>query len=116
MPLRTSLVSARSGEGLRELCDLIAERSRAGDATMTFRIPHDQGAAVALLHARCHVFELHADDDATMARARVPRSVAGRLRRFVIAGEVDPVSPRGESDEMSVSRPCREHRSTDIGL
>ena len=79
------LLSARTGEGLDELAAVVAARARVADVTLTLRIPHADGAALAAVRARADVLRAESDDLATLVEARLPPDLAGRLRRYSVS-------------------------------
>jgi GTP-binding protein HflX len=79
------LVSARSGEGIADLAAFVAGRAREADVTLTLRIPHADGAALAAIRARADVLRAESDESGTLVEARLPPDLAGRLRRYSVS-------------------------------
>jgi GTP-binding protein HflX len=75
-------VSAVSGEGLDELLSAIDGALRPTTRTVTLRIPHADGAALALCYERGHVFT-RADDEAhVQLQVALPTKVVGALAPY----------------------------------
>jgi GTPase len=78
-------VSARTGEGMEKLVDLIGQRLRALARIVELLVPYDRGDVLASLHRDADVLvEVHADDGARV-RARVPDRDLARLDPFIVA-------------------------------
>jgi GTPase len=69
-------VSARTGDGLEQLRRRMSELVVATDQTVDVTIPYERGDLVARLHATEHT------PQGTRIKARVPSSLAARLREF----------------------------------
>jgi len=80
-------VSARTGEGIAQLAELVATSARAGHVELRLRLPHREAALLAALEASAQVLERAVGDEATLLRALVPPALAGRVRDFVVADE-----------------------------
>jgi GTP-binding protein HflX len=77
--------SARTGEGVDKLTETIGGRLRALSPIYELLVPYERGDVLASLHRDGEVLvEVHADDG-TRVRARLPESVASRVRDFVTA-------------------------------
>jgi GTP-binding protein HflX len=75
-------VSAVSGEGLDELLSAIDGALRPGTWTVTLRIPHADGAALALCYERGRVFT-RADEEAhVQLQVALPTTVVGTLAPY----------------------------------
>lgn len=75
-------VSARTGEGVDELLDVIGKRLRALDAVVELVVPYERGDVLAALHREGEVLvEVHGDDG-TRVRARLPEE--GRFAEFLM--------------------------------
>ncbi len=77
-------VSAKSEEGLDELRRRVAAAARAADETLLLEIPHSEGALLAAVRAHGEVLELRFETDGVVVSARVPKPLAGRVRRFIV--------------------------------
>jgi GTP-binding protein HflX len=80
-------VSARSGEGIAQLAEFVAAAARAGHVELRLRLPHREGALLTAIEASALVLERTVGDEATLLRALVPPTLAGRVRAFVVAGD-----------------------------
>jgi len=75
-------VSAVSGEGIDELLSAIDGALRPGTQTVTLRIPHGDGAALALCYDRGHVFARSDDDGHVRVQVALPTKVVGSLATY----------------------------------
>jgi GTPase len=79
---RAVAVSAATGDGMDELLSAIDGALRPGTETVTLRIPHRDGAALALCYDRGRVFT-RADDDAhVQVQVALPRQMVGALAPY----------------------------------
>jgi GTP-binding protein HflX len=79
-------VSARSGEGLDELRQRVAERFGERFEAVRLLIPYDEGARLAELYALGTPVDERADrPEGVFVRARLPRREVRRFARFLIA-------------------------------
>jgi GTP-binding protein HflX len=75
-------VSARTGEGIDALVELIGKRLRALAHIVELAVPYDRGDVLAALHRDGEVLvEVH-EADAVRVRARLPEASAGRYAAF----------------------------------
>ena len=75
-------VSARTGEELEKLTEVIGARLRSLTPIYELLVPYERGDVLAALHRDGEVLvEVHADDG-TRVRARLPESVASRVAEF----------------------------------
>nr|WP_263411681.1 GTPase HflX [Terriglobus tenax] len=86
-------VSAKTGEGLSRLIELIDERiggEGAADPTAEaeFRIPQKQGAALAAIEAGAFIEKKRFEGNLVYLHVKGPASLLGRYRRFQIASAV----------------------------
>jgi len=79
---RAVAVSATTGEGLDELRSAIAGALRPGTATVTLRIPHRDGAALALCYGRGRVFTRADGDGHVEVQVALPSKLAGTLAPY----------------------------------
>jgi GTP-binding protein HflX len=78
-------ISARSGEGLRELLQLIDKRLVQDPvARQRFRLPLGEGRALHLLHDRAAVISKHYADEYCELVADAPLSIRNRLAEFAV--------------------------------
>jgi GTPase len=75
-------VSAVTGEGLDELRSAIASALRPGTQTVTLRIPHGDGAALAVCYERGRVLTRVDADGHVEVQASLPSKVAGTLSPY----------------------------------
>ncbi|OBJ07146.1 GTPase HflX [Mycobacterium sp. 1465703.0] len=75
-------VSARTGDGIDALRRRIAELAVPADTAVDVVIPYHRGDLVARLHADGRIQQQEHNAEGTRIRARVPMSLAGRLREF----------------------------------
>ena len=75
-------ISAVSGEGIDELLSVIDGALRPGTQTVTLRIPHGDGAALALCYDRGHVFARSDDDGHVRVQVALPTRVVGSLATY----------------------------------
>lgn len=75
-------VSARTGDGIDALRRRIAELAVPADTAVDVVIPYHRGDLVARMHADGRVQQEEHNAEGTRIRARVPVSLAGRLREF----------------------------------
>ena len=76
-------VSARTGEGIEKLLDVIADRLRELATVVELVVPYDRGDVLAALHRDGEVLiEVHAEIG-TRVRARIDELDLGRYREFV---------------------------------
>jgi GTP-binding protein HflX len=89
-PIRSALVSARTGEGIDGLLSLI-DSVLAFDTVRTerFRIPLSEGADIALLHRAARVIREKYDESVCDIEAEAPESIRRRLARYAV--DRDPV-------------------------
>ncbi|MEM9706691.1 MAG: GTPase HflX [Pseudomonadota bacterium] len=74
-------VSAITGDGISDLCDLIDDVTTAAHQTVKISVPHNDGAAVAFLHARGDVIDCDYDDKARL-RVRLSAKVLGQFEKL----------------------------------
>ncbi len=75
-------VSARSGAGIEELHEAIAERLPKPDVLVDALVPYTRGELVARVHAEGEVMTEEHTVDGTKVRAKVRPDLAGALRPF----------------------------------
>lgn len=73
------LVSAMTGEGVEELCEMISKAAGAQSALMTVKIPYTRGDIVRLAHETCTIVSEQYDELGTNLQIMVPERL---LRRF----------------------------------
>ena len=76
-------VSAKTGEGIEELLETIdGLLSKESVVRMRFKVPYDQGSALALLYEQARVLERQDEASAVELVAELAPSLAQRLERF----------------------------------
>lgn len=73
------LVSARSGEGLAQLADLVVERRSRDWVELDLLVPHDQSRLVSLVHQTGEILSEAYEDEGWRARVSVPKAVVWQL-------------------------------------
>lgn len=83
---RATFVSARSGEGVDALLEVLGERLRALAQVLELAVPYERGDVIAALHRDGEVLvEVH-EEGGTRVRARLPEAAASRYRAFAVTG------------------------------
>jgi len=78
-------VSARSGEGLEQLLEIIDNELPLDPVSRArFRIPARAGSLIHLLHERAKVVSSRYEDDLCVVDAEVPESIKRRLARYSV--------------------------------
>ncbi|MBF6174011.1 GTPase HflX [Nocardia blacklockiae] len=79
-------VSARTGQGLTDLRDRLAEILGALDVEVSVLLPYTRGDLLARIHADGRILESEHEEGGTRLRARVPSALAAVLSEFAHAG------------------------------
>jgi len=79
-------VSARSGAGLTDLRDRLAEILGGLDVEVSVLLPYNRGDLLSRIHADGRIISSDHEASGTRIRARVPHSLAGSLAEFAHAG------------------------------
>ena len=87
-------VSARTGEGIDELRERIAQMLPRNEVDIELVIPYNRGDLVSLLHEQGGVLREHHDTDGTHLRARVHPDQLGQFAQFRIGGADAPERKR----------------------
>ena len=77
-------ISARTGEGIDELLQVLADRLRALTAIVELLIPFERGDVLAAVHREGEVVSTMQDEEGVRVRARLADASAGRLAEFVV--------------------------------
>src|SRR4051795_2126869 len=77
-------VSARTGEGLDELQQRIADLLPRPDVDVSLLVPYDRGDVVSRIHEHGEVLSVTHTDKGTRIDARVPQPLAGDLADFAL--------------------------------
>lgn len=81
--------SARTGEGVQEILDRIAELLPSPSVEMRLLVPYDRGDAISLLHRRGRVVSLDYAETGTIVHAFASPEIAAGLDEFrLAAGEL----------------------------
>ena len=78
-------VSAKTGEGLRELLFRISASAASDDVMMSLTIPYESGSLVQIVHERCQVVRESYSEEGLQVSARVPRRLAPGLEPYARA-------------------------------
>lgn len=78
-------ISARTGAGLADLQEKIADFFRTGEVELTLHIPFTENAAVTRLHEAGRVLQMDYDERGTRVRVRLSEEEAARFRRYEIS-------------------------------
>ncbi|MFD9817087.1 GTPase HflX [Streptomyces sp. NPDC059080] len=79
------VVSARTGQGMAELLDLLDEEIPRPEVEIEALVPYTQGALVSRAHAEGEVISEEHTADGTVLKARVHQELAAELQPFVPA-------------------------------
>jgi GTP-binding protein HflX len=79
------LVSAKTGEGLDELLDVLIERVPRPEVEVEVLVPYERGDLVARIHDLGEVLEVEHREDGTYLHARVGPGLAAELDHFGVA-------------------------------
>ena len=77
-------VSARTGEGVEELLNRIANELPRPDVLVEVLIPYERGDLVSRLHLASRILELEYREEGTYLRAEVKPDIAAELKAFAI--------------------------------
>ena len=76
-------LSARSGEGVTELVQLLSKILDKGSHHVTLKIPYDKGTVVDLINREASIVKLEYTDEGIEAEVIVPPSVFGKVKQFI---------------------------------
>jgi GTP-binding protein HflX len=79
------LISARTGAGLDEMLDVLANRLHALAPVVELRVPFTRGDVLAALHRSGEVLVESHEEEATLVRARLDRADAARFREWCVS-------------------------------
>jgi GTP-binding protein HflX len=77
--------SARTGEGIQEILDRIAEALPRPSVVIEALVPYDRGELISMLHRRAQVTSLDYTEEGTRVEALVSEEIAAQLGEFVVA-------------------------------
>ena len=102
----TVCISGKTGEGLDELLDLISRELSKKMKEMSVLLPYAQGDLLQQVHASGEVLESEFIEEGVRVRARVPPTVAGRIKEYEIKnkeGQVEKgVEGEGEGEGSNI--------------
>ena len=75
-------VSARTGEGIDELLERIAELLPAPEIELTLLVPYDRGGVISKLHLQGRVLSTHYREDGTLVKALVHPARVAELEEY----------------------------------
>ena len=81
--IQTTL-SAKSGEGIRELRDMILEKLFGDLISCDFLIPYQEGAAEHFLRERAQILRSEYREDGTFLSCRLDRRLLARVKQFAL--------------------------------
>ncbi len=76
-------VSAGTGAGMDGLVETVEDALRSARSVVTLRIPHTEGAALALCYERGQVLARSDDDGHVRIEVELPPAVQGTLARYL---------------------------------
>ena len=76
-------VSARTGDGLDALREIVADRLPTPDVDVDVLVPYDRGDLVARVHDEGEVLSTEHTGTGTRLHARVPHALAGALTDYM---------------------------------
>jgi len=76
-------LSAKSGEGVQELTELLAKTLDKGNHHVTLKIPYDKGAMLDLLNREASVIRMDYTDEGIEAEVIVPPQVFGKVKQYI---------------------------------
>lgn len=77
-------VSAKSGQGIEELQQLIADTIPEPDIEVTAVIPYDHGEIISMIHKSGQVLDTNYVESGTRIHARISTEMAARLRPYLL--------------------------------
>jgi GTP-binding protein HflX len=78
-------VSARTGQGMAELRELIAAELPKPEIEVDVLVPYDRGDLVSRLHEEAEILESEHVADGTRLRAKVTPAIEADLSEYVVA-------------------------------
>ncbi len=79
----TVCLSAKSGEGVQELVELLSKTLDRGSHHVTLKIPYDKGAVVDLINREASIVKMEYTDSGIEAEVIVPPQVFGKVKQYV---------------------------------
>ena len=105
-------VSARTGEGMNRLRELLAAQLPRPYHQLDVLLPYTEGALTARVHEHGQVLVEEHRPEGTWLRARMGHELAAALREFQVASELAPATLVGETPARS--RSVNGTRSDDV--
>ncbi|MCE5290353.1 MAG: GTPase HflX [Nocardiaceae bacterium] len=81
-----AFISARTGEGLDELRQMVSEAIGRTDVEVSILLPYSRGDLLAQIHSDGTILKSSHEEDGTKLRARVPASLASALLEYAYSG------------------------------
>jgi GTP-binding protein HflX len=81
-----AFISARTGEGLDELRQMVSEAIGRTDVEVSVLLPYSRGDLLAQIHSDGTILKTSHEEDGTRLRARVPASLASALLDYAYSG------------------------------
>ncbi|CAM3629099.1 GTPase HflX [Smaragdicoccus niigatensis] len=81
-----AFISARTGEGLDELRQMVSEAIGRTDVEVSVLLPYSRGDLLAQIHSDGTILKTSHEEDGTKLRARVPASLASALLDYAYSG------------------------------
>lgn len=85
-------ISAKTGEGLDKLLELIGKRLDSGLRRVTLALPYDKGSLVDMLHREAKVEEVEYGDAIRVVAVCTPKTL-GRVKEYVVDGWKEEKGP-----------------------
>ncbi|PKK38733.1 GTP-binding protein HflX [Clostridiaceae bacterium JG1575] len=85
-------LSAKTGEGLKELMDRLTKMLPGAWSRYELRIPYSEQRIASLLHESGEILSEEFLEEGTAYVVRLPQETAGRLKEFIVSGDGDETS------------------------
>jgi len=92
-----TIISAKTGEGLKNLLTVIQAELYENLAEVTLAVPYQDGRIVSLFHERGDVLELENREDHVFIHGRIPKVLLGLFSPFLIDGAT-------QDDELTIGK------------
>ncbi|MBQ7700066.1 MAG: GTPase HflX [Clostridia bacterium] len=76
-------ISALTGEGMTELCELIERTANGGKTTEIIKIPQSKGGAVSYLYANANVISVEYEETETVVTAVLDKKTLGAVKKMI---------------------------------
>ena len=77
-------LSARSGEGLSELIDMIFKKLHSGHLDAAFLVPYTDGRAVSDLMQNCTIYETSYEDNGTLLKVSCELAIYQKYKEYLV--------------------------------